>query len=252
MSTQSMARAMVAFAGYVSEQPSMDQVAQQLVLGTLGAFEPRASLLYEFRPQGIVSMAGSFGLPAQLAGVRTNLSIWDHTPAVDAIRHDKPVHLASGEALRAAYPRLSEDTIVHSALSVWPLKLGSTRIGAMQLHFESVPASDDYINEVRGISTILSLYLGLRHDYAPPVKIPRSVSLSCGTTELTDRQLRVLRYLVAGLTNPQIAQRIGFSDSTVRQETMAIYRFLEVMNRREAAQVAVERHLVERQPETVG
>lgn len=252
MSTHSMARAMVEFAGYVAEEPSMDQVAQQLVLGTLAAFEPRASLLYVFRPEGIVALAGSFGLPTQLAGVRTHLSIWDHTPAVDAIRLDEPVHLASGEAMRAAYPHLSDVTIVHSALSVWPLKLGSARIGALQLHFGSLPKSDDYITEVRGISTILSLYLGLRHDDAPPVKIPRSVSHGHGTAELTDRQLQVLRFLVAGLTNPQIAQRIGFSDSTVRQETMAIYRFLEVMNRREAAQVAVERNLVEREPETVG
>lgn len=252
MSTNSMARAMVEFAGYVAEQPSMDQVAQQLVLGTLGRFEPRASLLYVFRPEGVVALAGSFGLPAHLAGVRTHSSIWDHTPAVDAIRHDEPVHITSSEALRATYPHLSEDAIVQSALSVWPLKLGSARIGAVQLHFENAQASDEYITELRGISTILSLYLGLRHEEAPPVKVPKSVPVGHGATELTDRQLQVLRFLVAGMTNPQIAQRIGFSDSTVRQETMAIYRFLDVMNRREAAQVAVQRHLVERHPETVG
>jgi DNA-binding NarL/FixJ family response regulator len=46
------------------------------------------------------------------------------------------------------------------------------------------------------------------------------------------------------MTNPQIAARIGFSDSTVRQETMAIYRFLGAEGRRDAVQIASLRGLL--------
>jgi DNA-binding NarL/FixJ family response regulator len=52
--------------------------------------------------------------------------------------------------------------------------------------------------------------------------------------ELTARQLRVLSLMAKGMTNGQIARVLAFSESTVRQETMAIYRTLQVKGRAEA------------------
>lgn len=63
---------------------------------------------------------------------------------------------------------------------------------------------------------------------------------SAATTEappigdLTARQLRVLSLMAKGMTNGQIARVLAFSESTVRQETMAIYRNLQVKGRAEA------------------
>jgi DNA-binding CsgD family transcriptional regulator len=52
--------------------------------------------------------------------------------------------------------------------------------------------------------------------------------------DLTARQLRVLSLMAKGMTNGQIARVLAFSESTVRQETMAIYRILQVKGRAEA------------------
>lgn len=54
------------------------------------------------------------------------------------------------------------------------------------------------------------------------------------STELTPRQLRVLALMAKGMTNGQIARVLAFSESTIRQETMAIYRTLQVKGRAEA------------------
>lgn len=51
---------------------------------------------------------------------------------------------------------------------------------------------------------------------------------------LTPRQQRVLELMAKGMTNGQIARVLAFSESTVRQETMAIYRMLKVPGRTEA------------------
>ncbi|MFM1964941.1 MAG: hypothetical protein RL134_666 [Actinomycetota bacterium] len=51
---------------------------------------------------------------------------------------------------------------------------------------------------------------------------------------LTPRQTRVLSLMAKGMTNGQIARVLAFSESTVRQETMAIYRTLQVKGRAEA------------------
>lgn len=54
------------------------------------------------------------------------------------------------------------------------------------------------------------------------------------SANLTARQLRVLSLMAKGMTNGQIARVLAFSESTVRQETMAIYRNLQVKGRAEA------------------
>ena len=55
-----------------------------------------------------------------------------------------------------------------------------------------------------------------------------------GDVSLTPRQKEVLRLLAMDLTYSQIAPRLGFSESTVKQEAMKIFRKLGVANRIEA------------------
>ena len=51
---------------------------------------------------------------------------------------------------------------------------------------------------------------------------------------LSDRQSEVLAFISQGLTNPQIARKLNLSESTIRHETIKIYRVLGVRNRAEA------------------
>lgn len=51
---------------------------------------------------------------------------------------------------------------------------------------------------------------------------------------LTERQCDVLRELVKGLTNRQIAHRLGVSDATAKVHVAAIFRALDVATRAEA------------------
>jgi DNA-binding NarL/FixJ family response regulator len=51
--------------------------------------------------------------------------------------------------------------------------------------------------------------------------------------------------MAAGQTNAQIARSIGFSESTVRQETMGIYRHLGANGRHDATRLAAERGMIQ-------
>jgi len=55
---------------------------------------------------------------------------------------------------------------------------------------------------------------------------------------LTPRQQVILKAMSLGRTNSQIARSIGFSESTVRVESMAIYRYFGVHSRLEAVEAA--------------
>lgn len=66
----------------------------------------------------------------------------------------------------------------------------------------------------------------------------RRIAAPRPTQGLTARQQLVLEGMRDGLTNRQIAARIAFSESTVRMESMAIYRHFGVHSREEAVTVA--------------
>ncbi len=71
---------------------------------------------------------------------------------------------------------------------------------------------------------------------APPRRPPAAIP---GLAELSERELDVLRLIARGSTNAAIGEELAFSASTIRADTVSIYRKLGVRGRAEAAAVAV-------------
>ncbi|MEU1517568.1 response regulator transcription factor [Streptomyces sp. NPDC005811] len=61
---------------------------------------------------------------------------------------------------------------------------------------------------------------------------------------LSKRELDVLKHLVSGLSNPEMAELLSLSRHTVKQHTSTVYRKLGVRNRAQAASRAQELGLV--------
>jgi DNA-binding NarL/FixJ family response regulator len=62
--------------------------------------------------------------------------------------------------------------------------------------------------------------------------------------DLTARELEVLKLLVSGLTNREIAAVLGNSENTVRNHTISIFAKLYVSDRAEAVSAALQRGIV--------
>ena len=69
-------------------------------------------------------------------------------------------------------------------------------------------------------------------------------SRDAGNAQLSQRQILILRGMVEGKTNHELATELGFSVSTIRHETMRIYHALGVSDRKEAAKKALMLSLV--------
>lgn len=63
-------------------------------------------------------------------------------------------------------------------------------------------------------------------------------------TDLTARELEILKLLARGPTNKQIGHTLGISDNTVRNHVLKIMEKLEVSDRTEAATTAIQRGLI--------
>ncbi|GGH11401.1 response regulator [Silvibacterium dinghuense] len=91
------------------------------------------------------------------------------------------------------------------------------------------------------IEAIKSVHAGKRY-------IPRDIAARLAErmmrTDLTARELEILKMLSKGLTNKQIGQVLGISDNTVKNHVNSIIEKLEVSDRTEAATTAIQRGLI--------
>ncbi|HYR05788.1 MAG TPA: response regulator transcription factor [Gallionella sp.] len=73
-------------------------------------------------------------------------------------------------------------------------------------------------------------------------------SLNTNEYGLTQRQMQVLAYLVAGLSNKEIAEAIHLAEGTVKIHVAAVYQTLRVSGRMEAVRMAEKLGLVGSMP----
>lgn len=71
-----------------------------------------------------------------------------------------------------------------------------------------------------------------------------SQNANTNAQKISPRQMLVLHGMVDGKTNHELAKDLGYSVSTIRHETMAIFRALGVSDRKEAAQIAQQMDLI--------
>ena len=113
------------------------------------------------------------------------------------------------------------------------------------------PVSDSdkprVLDRVEDFCIPISLFLSFQRP-APksfnPSKVSFNESQDAGTDQLSARQVSILRGMVEGKTNHELATELGFSVSTVRHETMRIYQALGVSDRKEAAKKALAMSII--------
>jgi len=235
--------AMLGMVRFLMTRPTCEQICQQLVLSLLTRHEPRQCVIALFGADGSLHAVGEFGLAKQQIGSVARVSLWDAVPLADAVRTGEPIVVDGPDPLVA-----------------WPLSLPSQRVGALQVTFARQPSEEELRADVTGIAAVLALYLSLLTSIAAtpdraieilgaadgsggfPVGelavLQRPPSSKQAPASLSPRQMQILELMASGMTNSQIAKRIGYSESTVRQETMVIYRYFGVGGRQEAVHQA--------------
>jgi DNA-binding CsgD family transcriptional regulator len=130
-------------------------------------------------------------------------------------------------------------------LSIASINLDSSIKGFYLFQHSSVFAPDENSSDqLEVFSNLMTVYLSaklLRTSVAKTLTSPASLD---HISTLTPRQLLILAGMVEGKTNHELSVELGFSVSTIRHETMAIYKELGVSDRKEAARVGQVEHLI--------
>ncbi len=119
-----------------------------------------------------------------------------------------------------------------------PISNGKVASGLVLCECEKQPDAD-VTEEAKAIFLLTSSYLFLKvadNGHAPASDFTLN--------PLTPRQRQILAGFIEGKTNHEMAMELGFSISTIRHETMAIFKILGASDRKEAAKIAQQHSLL--------
>ena len=205
------------------------EVAQYLTLRTFEKYHVISLFIAKLEDSTTIRPVGGYGFNTDEQNAWRETSIEDNLPASQAVKNDEIVWIGGREEWEGLYPDLAHFPTQPNAktLIVVPLSLRTLPIGAFGLlsSLDMQPNSTE-ISFLWSVSGLLGLYFS-REEMWQENRISRS--------SLSRRQTAILLLLRERLTNQEIAQELGFSESTIRQETIRIYQLLGVSNRREAA-----------------
>ena len=210
---------------------SADLLCKYLALETFAQSNSSAVFIGGITQDGYIKPLNSFGnsQPLQDWG---NVPLHINTPFTEAIKQDKVVLLKNEEML-VRYPALANSKEIPSHLQSY-LVCPTLPLGIVAITLDTTPKLDRQFELfLRTVSTITLQHLLVKCRCDGTAKKPGNVGKLLKSSLLTERQQIIKSLIEKGLTNPAIADKIGYSESLVRQETMAIYAALNISGRKD-------------------
>lgn len=251
----------VSLSQLLMRRPRVADVCRYLVLSVPWPDPPNGSVILRCQDDAHLEVLGWFGYPKEVVEAYRRLSLFEDLPLTTAARTRVPVALYAGSDVEDSYPSLVEEISdvpgpsVGGLLAV-PLLSDLGAVGVLGMSFHGpVDPSGPTLSALESLAPLLGLYVGLA---CPPAASPGQALSSSSSTSaevgagdptpgaegLTKRQLRVLGMLAKKMSNRDIALALDYSISTIRLDTMTIFRYLGVKSRREAVEEARRRGII--------
>jgi DNA-binding NarL/FixJ family response regulator len=183
----------------------------------------------------LLRQANSSAVILQASSTAEALNLVDEQ-VVDAVFMDLMMPGLSGEAAVREFARRHPDV---------PVIVLSSSESASDVRRVLNAGAAGYIPKSATAQTVVSaLQLVLSGNiYVPPLLVSSATHSSdkhehggpSSLSQLTDRQVDVLRYLKDGLSNKEISANLGIAEKTVKVHIAAIFKTLNVVNRTQAA-----------------
>jgi len=217
------------FSNYLASSPkSYNAITQFLVMNTFKDYRLINGLIMELTEEALVCPIGGFGWPQAIFEATPNFPINGNLPLTNAIRNNQIIVIQNDPALILQYPEaagLPDGWVSGIVIPAYPI--GCMFFSASEL-FEI-----SHENEIMltAIGSLLGLYASRLPTELVEVAIKVKEKIQLEPVPLTERQLVIAGLLERGFSNSQIGLEIGYSESLIRQETISIYKKLNVTGR---------------------
>lgn len=207
-------------------------LGKHLVDKTLASFDLISLYFFRSDNDGKLRFAGGHNLDSRVTDKWPEFDIETELPLTDCVRNRQFIWLNGKEEWESQYP-LMKDYPINPELKTFiniPLHVEGHPIACLGLSSRSdIKRSGELGSFIMAVSSVAGLYAA----NLPEFKGARQEGIS--RRVLSRRQNNILNLMREKLTNREIGDELGYSESTIRQETMRIYHILGVGNRREAS-----------------
>jgi DNA-binding CsgD family transcriptional regulator len=231
----------------VSTSRSFDEFCKQLIQKSLRNYDAIGSVVFLVNLEGHINHIGASGI--WQIGQDKPLHTSSKSIISDCVRKDSPSRYVSKSTLLANNPKenfeiLGAESYLFLTLSNNPLTLGLLVIGFLSEKVSQFLDSEEQILICRATESFLSRMNPIT-PRTSDTRIPSSLPKHEETpTVLTSRQMSIIALMAQGFTNSQIGRQLHLSESSIKQESVRIFRFLGVDNRRDAVEVSNSMNLV--------
>jgi DNA-binding CsgD family transcriptional regulator len=225
------------FIEWMSFHPSTEEIARALATDYLAEFGVQGIRFGRINSDDSILVLGQYGYPD--ADTWRGRSI----PSAEWRAVNSPdIHIIAGASKEKWTPT--------STMFVNTLRDHGVIQGYLIVEFTNPISDSDKQRTAEAVDDLcipIALYLSFQNR-GPASNVVGINSLNdsrdSGAGQLSARQLSILRGMVEGKTNHELATELGFSVSTIRHETMRIYQALAVSDRKEAAKKALMLSLI--------
>ena len=221
---------------WLTNHPTTEEIARALATDYLAEFSAKGVRFSRLQNDDSIIILGEYGFE--------DSNLWTNRVIPSAewrARDTEPARILKGQS--------QEKWCNDSTVYVETLRDRGVTQGHLMVTFHKALSEADKnqaAERIRDLCIPLALYLSFLHQSASGVggsTFPTD-SRDSAAGHLTQRQILILRGMVDGKTNHELATEMGFSVSTIRHETMRIYQALAVSDRKEAAKKALMLSLI--------
>ena len=215
---------------------SEDEICEFLTTRTLTFIGVNHAWISEVTNRKTVRARASYGVNQKLFSEWQEFPLSWKLPVTDALTEERLVWINSLPNWPDEYPLLKDvsyDAQVRTQIIIPILRFNSP-VACVGLVSSQELAPDEELDLFfRTIANVVSLHLFRQARDRKKLESPN-------VTSLTDRQVQILAHIAEKKTNIEIADTMGYSESTIRQETIRIFEKLNVSGRNEARSYFLE------------
>ena len=226
------------FSKTVLDEPSPEILASHIALKILSHLDCRGVILGIVQREGFLDLIGTYGYPSETTEPYIRMPLWNPMPITDAVRTGEMSVFNTPKELVDRYPHLANVAEAENAITVSaPVKFRNTVIGAVG--FTSMkPPTNGFENSptTEAILAICGIYL---KNFLNK-KGDNERDYSHATKSITERQKQIISLFKDDLTTDQMADRLKYSSSTIKQDIIKIYSIFGVNSRQAVLELATK------------